>query len=760
LQRQIQPGSIDTWKIKNVEVDAITVTNGTYEGIIERSELSYFRLEEDLTRRFKPGEHIKAMVLAVPASGPLVLGVKQIEAPQWKKFVREHRTGEKLYGRVLRVHHKEGALVQIEHTGGVIGRIPPDESVDVGPGDVYLMAGDRVSAVLIDFDQDHQCAVLSLQRLIQTHDPWKSGSTISIGELAGEELQLFSFRLGLYGQHSFDAAIRRLKSRGIRTIFFCDDDEEVCRTYQQSYEFAGFQVITARGGEKGIEIANTRDFDLAIVDLHMKDKDGCEVAQAIRQAKNCPLILVSGINNYHKHGYGEKLQRFGLLNAILRKPFTINDIADKLEKITASSDTEANALSILDFLSQTIKETFRLEDTLASLLETIRAHTKADTVCVFETPIIDPKVSLVARCGDFPADFDKETITRSPVKDVIVETHNLNQFDIPETERLPGNYFTNLCQIYPCRAIMARALRISGDKRFGLFIMSKNPKREWKNLRLSVSAMAEMVATAIERKRLEERFVSHQHFYTLGQISSSLIHELKNEEQIVSNSIQQLSRLADNVSRSDEPLSYDDELFQAGFHSAVDTLVKHTERIGRIQNLFVTFRHRQEVEKVNINQHLELLCDTLQPYAREQGVTLMYRAGSPEGLWVQVNLTFLNQILTNLVMNSIEQTRRIRPDNGKIEVFYEADEVNRLLRIKVRDNGPGIHEAHRDRIFELLFTSKPKGMGMGLYISRAFARAIHGELRIEYTCRFDGTVMVIELPLTQGDKPCTNFSRN
>jgi len=51
------------------------------------------------------------------------------------------------------------------------------------------------------------------------------------------------------------------------------------------------------------------------------------------------------------------------------------------------------------------------------------------------------------------------------------------------------------------------------------------------------------------------------------------------------------------------------------------------------------------------------------------------------------------------------------------------------------------------KIFDLLFTSKPKGTGMGLYISRAFARVLEGKLYIEYTCRFDGTVMSLELPI-------------
>ena len=99
-------------------------------------------------------------------------------------------------------------------------------------------------------------------------------------------------------------------------------------------------------------------------------------------------------------------------------------------------------------------------------------------------------------------------------------------------------------------------------------------------------------------------------------------------------------------------------------------------------------------------------------------------------------------------MNSVEQTQRIRKENGKVEISCQMKSGDqRCIKISVKDNGPGIHEVHRLKIFDLLFTSKPKGTGMGLYISRAFARVLEGKLYIEYTCRFDGTVMSLELPI-------------
>jgi signal transduction histidine kinase/CheY-like chemotaxis protein len=749
VSESVKIAQVENWTIQKVEVDHIFVTNGTVDGIIDRSEISYFRLDEDLKQRFSVGQKIRAMVLSIPDSGPIILGIKQIDDPAWKRFAVERRTGAKVYGQVLRIHQHEGALIQIEHTGGVIGRIPAEETIDVGKGDTYLLAGDQVRALLIGFDDEHRCAVLSLARLIQSKDIWNGHSTVMIGELFGEELKLLSLRMGLIGQHSYDPAIRKLKEFGIQTILFCDDDEQVCETYRQSFEIAGFNVILAHGGKDGIEKGSSSNFDLAVIDLNMDDIDGCEVAKAIRQARpEVSIIIVSGTSNYKKHGYGEKLRQSGLYHSVVRKPFTIKDISTALERSDRSAVEVVDLAAFVDILSQLMKESFKLEDTLERILEHIKEVTSADSVCVFTAHAIDPRIKLVAVAGDFPLEFDQDTLNRSPVKDVITEERKIIDFEIPESARFPGHYYSNLYKIYACRSIIAQPLNLYGDQRYALFIMSRSIKKEWHRLSFQVPALAEVVATSIERKLLEEIFVSHQQFYMIGQISSSLIHELKNEEQIISNSILQLAYLAQNVQSKDKSLTYADEKFQADFHFAVDTLVKYNERIGKIQNLFLTFQQRQEIEKVDLARHIELLVETLQPYAKDQKVQLSFQNHASSIPEMDINLPYLNQILINLIMNSVEQTRRIRKASGKVEVSCKMKNGDRrCIQISVKDNGPGIHEVHRSRIFDLLFTSKPKGTGIGLYISRVFARALQAKLFIEYTCRFDGTIMTLELPI-------------
>ena len=71
-----------------------------------------------------------------------------------------------------------------------------------------------------------------------------------------------------------------------------------------------------------------------------------------------------------------------------------------------------------------------------------------------------------------------------------------------------------------------------------------------------------------------------------------------------------------------------------------------------------------------------------------------------------------------------------------------------VVEIRVTDNGPGIPEAIKDKIFQPFFTTKPTGQGTGLGLSLSYdiVKAHGGELRVE-TKEGEGSTFVIQLPI-------------
>jgi len=105
----------------------------------------------------------------------------------------------------------------------------------------------------------------------------------------------------------------------------------------------------------------------------------------------------------------------------------------------------------------------------------------------------------------------------------------------------------------------------------------------------------------------------------------------------------------------------------------------------------------------------------------------------------------LRQVLVNLVRNAAEAAGA----GGKVEVrLAERDET---AEVAVEDSGPGIPPDSRPRLFEPFFTTKPRGVGLGLAISRAIARAHGGELAAD-GAGAGGARFALRLPLRRAGR--------
>ena len=87
----------------------------------------------------------------------------------------------------------------------------------------------------------------------------------------------------------------------------------------------------------------------------------------------------------------------------------------------------------------------------------------------------------------------------------------------------------------------------------------------------------------------------------------------------------------------------------------------------------------------------------------------------------------IQQIILNLVVNAIEAMRAV-DDRRRQLAIGSAREGAKVVRVEVRDSGPGVDPSHADRLFEAFYTTKAEGTGMGLSISHAIIEAHGGRL--------------------------------
>jgi len=85
-------------------------------------------------------------------------------------------------------------------------------------------------------------------------------------------------------------------------------------------------------------------------------------------------------------------------------------------------------------------------------------------------------------------------------------------------------------------------------------------------------------------------------------------------------------------------------------------------------------------------------------------------------------------------------------------VTLAGQHMGTYVQLQVRDTGVGIPAARRATIFEPLYTTKPGGTGLGLYIVREIVAAHHGQITLE-SIEGQGTTFTLSLPLTPEDTP-------
>lgn len=181
----------------------------------------------------------------------------------------------------------------------------------------------------------------------------------------------------------------------------------------------------------------------------------------------------------------------------------------------------------------------------------------------------------------------------------------------------------------------------------------------------------------------------------------------------------------------------------------IDGLHRNAERLARILADLLDLsrldagQYRLEVSTVPVRAVTEQSLSAVETQAQKRGVTVAIEV--PEALAVKADPKALDQILVNLIDNGVKYTR---PEG---HVWVEAKELGDAVRIEVRDDGPGIADKHRERVFERFYRADPSrsreagGTGLGLSIVKHLVESMGGEVGVEPNSP-SGTIFWLRLP--------------
>jgi signal transduction histidine kinase len=145
-----------------------------------------------------------------------------------------------------------------------------------------------------------------------------------------------------------------------------------------------------------------------------------------------------------------------------------------------------------------------------------------------------------------------------------------------------------------------------------------------------------------------------------------------------------------------------------------------------------------DFERIGLNQVVSALAEDVRALAAEHGLVVHVDAARPVS--ANADPMYVRTILENLLDNSLHALRGIA--GGLIEIRLQVDRGRAVVR--VCDNGPPLEDTVRASLFEPLRSTKTQGLGLGLPIARALARAMGGDLSFDDTREKS---FLLELPL-------------
>jgi signal transduction histidine kinase len=235
-----------------------------------------------------------------------------------------------------------------------------------------------------------------------------------------------------------------------------------------------------------------------------------------------------------------------------------------------------------------------------------------------------------------------------------------------------------------------------------------------------------------ERQRLEREAQRTQHFALLGRLAAGVSHEIRNP----------LAALFLHVDLLEE------ELQQPTPESATQVtqvLAEIRMNLARLEDLvqdYLTLVRTSQLERTpqDLGAALCAWVAEWQQLAMSQGVLLRLEGLEDLGP-ITLHASTLRRAMLNLVQNALDAM----PQGGTLTLAGQRTATH--VQLQVRDTGSGIPTERLAQIFEPLYTTKPGGSGLGLYIVQEIVAAHGGALTVE-SARGGGTTFTVTLPST------------
>jgi signal transduction histidine kinase len=271
------------------------------------------------------------------------------------------------------------------------------------------------------------------------------------------------------------------------------------------------------------------------------------------------------------------------------------------------------------------------------------------------------------------------------------------------------------------RPILQREFEAAGGKRVQVsldFVQEKNSQ---------IGALVIMRDTESVR-RLGDEIEMSRRLSASGRLTRGVAHEVKNPINAI---VLHLQLLQNKLSKQ-EPDT----------RRHIDIIDSEIRRLDRVVQTLVDFTRPRDLhlEEIDLRRLLDDVVMLATPDAEQHGVTVV-RHRAEQRLPVKVDVDLMKQAFLNVVINGVQAM----PEGGTLTISTRCE--NNIVFAEIQDQGSGIPKDMHDKVFELYFTTKKEGSGIGLAQTYQILQWHYGSVDFE-SAETTGTIFRFQMPLS------------
>lgn len=701
------------------------------------------------------GQEIEAMVILLPERGmKLELSVRQAKPDPWDTLVRQYQVRDTVIGTVKWLSDRS-AFVEV--IPGVDGVVPLRELAawPVSRPDELLWIGDQVEAIIVHLDGENKRLRLSIRQQMMHMARVQEITEHLQGEDGSPEPPAVAEQ-----EETEDPTVVSADLRELGRVLILDDHAGVRDELAVWFGRHGCEADAFVGPDEALLQAGQILYSVALVDLELGGRDGLEFVQAVKEISPSTKIIVMSIPEWIAER-SEELEALAVTE-VFTKPLDLDDVRETLTLLArgeavgpfrvASTGPVAESTEPFEQLAQMMRgrapRGARLVEGIAELVNLTRAELGA----LFRLDPRSQQVSIVAQVGTIPVDHSAlYALSASPIKDLILEGGRAFEAGLSAHAR---RRFQKLLDVVEFEACIGVPVSAAGRVEHALFLFHRQPDAFGRYRVRDAQAMATLLGVALESEAFEVRIRAAGPFLLSGQLAAGFGHDVYNKMSALELQVRNLQSACGSPSDPQQTRDQDLDLNRIELAQDVDALLQSTLDLKGTADAFRQLMQAEDRVSLQVNRVAERAIGLLGTIARRERVRLETDLASrlPPIVGSPVRL---QQVFLNVMLNAIQQMGLKRqqwqdgPNDWPSLVVKTGVEVGSegVLWVRFEDAGPGIHCQLWDTVFDMGFSTRPGGTGLGLFFARSLIESMGGSIFVERSVIPMGTVFRIDLPV-------------